>query len=682
MFRTVLPIGLAFLCCSLASAQEDSQSTSTSRIYQPADFERFAPRNALDMVRQIPGFSFDDDDDGARGFGQASGNVLINGQRISGKSNGAQNALGRIPADNVERIEIVDGATLDIPGLSGQVANVIAQASEGITGNWRWEGRVRELSVPYFDAGEISASGKNGNIEWTLGLESEPRLRAADGVERVFDNSGTLIETRAEVFDWEGIRPSFSGSLNWNGDNGNIANLNASYTISEYNLEELSRRQSTDGGVQVDRFFQRSEDEWNTELGGDYEFGLGPGRLKLIGLYRFEHSPVQSRVRSTAIDGSSASDTVFEQIIDETENILRSEYSWAPRVGRDWQIALEGAFNKLESDADRFESFDFGTLGPDLITEPTAIVEEIRGDFAITHGRKLSEQFTLQTSLGVEVSEISQSGTQSASQSFTIPKGFVSASYNNDDGLTLSSRLERKVGQLNFSDFIASTDLNNQQDTDANPDLAPEKSWLLELEAERNFGEWGAGSVKFIGEEFEDLVGRIPLGTGDAVGNIDSATRLRIEVSGTWLLGPIGLKGMQIETEGYYQDFTLTDPLTNQTRRRSDGGIHRWEIGLRHDVPSTDWAWGFNINRELEEAEYALDQIEDRRFTDPFLIAFAEHKDIFGMTGILEIGNLMDTGDRTVRQIFETNRMGALSEIEIRERDFGYFLSFGLSGSF
>jgi hypothetical protein len=40
-----------------------------------------------------------------------------------------------VPASNVVRIEIRDGATLGIPGLSGQVANVVVKAAR-ITGRY------------------------------------------------------------------------------------------------------------------------------------------------------------------------------------------------------------------------------------------------------------------------------------------------------------------------------------------------------------------------------------------------------------------------------------------------------------------------------------------------------------------------------------------------------------------
>src|SRR5688500_307688 len=102
----------------------EAPTVEGGRTYTPADFARFAPRNALDMLNQVPGFAIDAGDTSRRGLGQATANVLINGERFSGKSTDIFTELRRISAANVARIEIVDGATLNVPGLSGPVANV------------------------------------------------------------------------------------------------------------------------------------------------------------------------------------------------------------------------------------------------------------------------------------------------------------------------------------------------------------------------------------------------------------------------------------------------------------------------------------------------------------------------------------------------------------------------------
>ena len=143
-----------------------------AKTYTPADFARFAPRNAADMLRQVPGFIIQRPDE-RRGLGEAGGNVLINGRRISGKSNDALTELGRIPARSVQRIEIVDGATLNVPGLSGQVANVIATLG-GTSGQFAWRPEIRTRHAdPLLFRGEASLSGTTGPIEYTIGLRNE-----------------------------------------------------------------------------------------------------------------------------------------------------------------------------------------------------------------------------------------------------------------------------------------------------------------------------------------------------------------------------------------------------------------------------------------------------------------------------------------------------------------------------
>ena len=98
--------GLIALSAAPAFAHEQVEPqrvASQGQVYEPAYFARFAPKTAADMVGNIPGFAINDSDDSdARGFGQAKQNVLINGRRVSGKSNDAEAALGRISAESVE----------------------------------------------------------------------------------------------------------------------------------------------------------------------------------------------------------------------------------------------------------------------------------------------------------------------------------------------------------------------------------------------------------------------------------------------------------------------------------------------------------------------------------------------------------------------------------------------------
>ncbi|MDP8914367.1 MAG: TonB-dependent receptor plug domain-containing protein, partial [Pseudomonadota bacterium] len=182
-----------------------------ARTFTPADFARFAPRNALDMLRQVPGFTIREQTQ-ERGLGQATGNVLINGKRVSGKSNDAIEELSQIPASNVIRIDIVDGATLDVPGLSGQVANIIAKATAKTKGQFSWSPDFRAYNTdPVLTRGDVSVSGKRGPIDYTLGFQNQIGHSGADGPTYIYNSDFSFREFRDDVFTGEFVGPKLSG---------------------------------------------------------------------------------------------------------------------------------------------------------------------------------------------------------------------------------------------------------------------------------------------------------------------------------------------------------------------------------------------------------------------------------------------------------------------------------------
>ena len=199
---------------------------------------RFAPKSALDMVREIPGFAIRASDDDRRGFGQASGNILIDGKRISGKANDAEAALGRINARDVVRIEIVEGATLDVPGLSGQVANVITSV-DGLSGNFRWspQFRTRQTEARLLDA-EVAVTGRSGALDYAFSLSNVSERLGNDGPEFALDGNGALADLREEMLNWYQDTPRAAATFKYQTPGGSIANLNLAYERYYFSAHE------------------------------------------------------------------------------------------------------------------------------------------------------------------------------------------------------------------------------------------------------------------------------------------------------------------------------------------------------------------------------------------------------------------------------------------------------------
>jgi outer membrane receptor for ferrienterochelin and colicins len=656
-----------------------ARSEGGKQVYEATAFARFAPQTALDMVSQIPGFSITEVSSD-RGLGEASQNVLINGQRITGKSNDAQTALGRIPVSSVVRLEIADGATMNVSGINGQVLNVVTKADK-LQGNFTWRGRLRSRIKPYFTGGEMSISGKLGKGDFTLGLNNNDSFRAGGwGPDFTRDANGELL-IRRELFNYfDQDKPTITATYSRTSDGGSIFNANAAVGI-----ERFKRRADYDvfavGELPSTELSTGRERGWNFEGGADYEFALGGGRLKLVGFHRMENSPTIDIFRSDFTNGDPATGERFDQVIDEGESVLRGEYRW--KSGKsDWQVSLEGAFNYLDAKSELFELAN-NNFVPVPLPGATARVEEKRAQGIVTYGRPLSESITLQASLGGEYSQLSQTGSGGLTRSFIRPKGSLALTWKASSVLGISSKLQRKVGQLSFGSFLASVDLQNGNDNASNPQLVPPQSWLWENEANWSLGKVGSIKFKLDGELISDLVDQVAISpTQEAVGNLsDTAKRLRGEINGSFVLDSIGFKGAKLDLAVALQKTHVRDVLFI-SRPLSERSKLFWNIDFRHDIPSTELAWGFNGQKDIASQFYRLDY-QSREINTVFTSSvFFEHKKLLGLKVRVTVQNLFEQKEKNNEIYYVDRRDGPIDFTRDATFRYGTMYRLNISGTF
>ena len=698
-------LGLTLLLGTSALAQDTPSEDVTSQTasivdnqqgagqtFLPAYFDQYAPRTALDMVRQVPGFQINEGDN-KRGLGQGGANILINGERLTGKSN-PFDQLGRISAPNVVRVEIVDGASLDIPGLSGQVADITTK-NTGITGTWEWNPEWRARLQARILNGEATVSGETGDLGWSVKLENVTNHNGNRGQENLFTPDGEVFETRYEARrgDFQSFSPSVD--LKWSPTDDKTANLNLEYNHQNFDGRVNSTRTAlTPRGNSSYTQGIDGEDERNGSVSGDYEFPFLKGKLKTIGYYQFEDSPTKN-VFEIYEFGALIESNVFVQDAFESETIARAEYSWAPKDGQDWQFGVEGALNTLDID----QEFLFN--GDSVFVDQNR-VEEDRAEVTLTHSRKLSPKLDLQVSVGGEYSKIAQTSDFTAAadeadpREFVRPKGFLTTTYKPDDSLSIRAKVEREVGQLSFFDFISSVDLENDLGREGNPNLVPSQSWNFELEFDKDFGQGNTFKVEFYNREISDIVDRIPIGIdGDAVGNIDKARRYGFDANATIKGDKWGLKGTQLDLQVEHRWSEVNDPLTNIQRRLNGDKISYWFAEFRHDIQNTDWAYGLAVDRFRQARRFQLTTVNQYDGNHPFGRAYIEHKDIFGLKVRAELLNLFDASDDFRRDFFVdpndlangqfTNirrDLGVLGFTERSDLDFDMFIRASISGTF
>lgn len=650
-------------------------------VYVPADFAQYAPLNARDMVERIPGFRLSNsrESDESRGLGQATENVLINGQRISGKSASAADTLERIPASTVEKIELREGTTLDIPGLSGLVVNVIAEA-DGVSGTWDYRTRIIDGQKPLLAGGEIALSGQTGTLGWTFNANALPRGSAGSGEEATFDPAGAMLATRR--ITEKNLFPDLEGGLGlrWTPASGLIANLNVEYVNEKRDQREFSDR-DVDPDVTLRQVIQDIDESTTLELNGDVEFDVRSGRAKLIGVYSDRNSPFTSSRDRLDGFGELSETSFFRQITDETELIVRGEYTRSA-LGGSWDASLESAINTLDSQSILLEATGDAALQAVNIGDASAAVEETRSEAFVTYSRGLSDAVQLQVSLGTEVSELVSSGPNGQSRMFTRPKGGATLSWQYNDATTLNARIDRRVGQLDFFDFVSQLDLNDGDNQVGNANIVPEQSWRTEIEIERQFGAWGAGNLLVFAEALEDIVDQVPIGTGEGPGNIESGTRFGIELEGTLRFDRLGVDGAQLVYSAIAQDSEIEDPLTGENRAINGDNPVEIELEFRHDISGTDLAWGFELSPEINGDSLRVDSIRSDRELPGRYSLFAEHKNLWGLTGRAEFFRLFGNVEKEKRERFSPDRTGALVEIERTRLEETPILILELSGKF
>lgn len=665
-----------------AESRADTAVAVGSNVYRPADFARFAPRTALDLVEKIPDFVLSETSD-QRGLGEASQNILINGQRVAGKDNDARSALAQIAASAVDRIEVTDAARTGIPGLTGRVANVVVRSGD-IRVQIRWEGQNRRNIPDQWTSGAISASGRIGATEFTLSLSnSEATRRGGLGPEVVVDSVGRLITLRQQRDVYRVDSPQLSGTLHRETTAGSIFNLRLSGELYSLRANFDGVAAPASGSPLTTEHFRQSDRDRSIEAGGDYEFALGGGRLKLIGLQRYDYSPSTTTFQSLLqAPGSVARGLLFERTSSEGESVLRGEYRWGS-AGADWQLAAEAAYNFLDVRS------AIGSLQPDgsFVRQPLAggdtFVDEWRGNLALSRAWTLAAGLSLQTSVGAEYSRIRQTSAGGLSRAFVRPKGLAALAWTINPQWTVNASLERQVGQLSFFDFSAAVDLNAGVASAGNVRLVPDQSWRAEAEIAHSLGAGGSITLGGYAEWISDIVDRIPItATEEGVGNLPSARRWGLTARGTLLLDGLGWRGGRINATGDFRWSSVRDPLTGEERRISEDLVRRWSVDMRHDIPQSDVAWGASLSEELRGPTFRLDQLFTGRLSQPIATLFVEHKDVMGLTVRLGLRNVLNGHDDLRRTYYVNRRNGPIDEVEHQVRNIHLIGVLTISGTF
>ena len=667
-------------------------------IYDASFFEAYTTVSAADMLRWVPGGAALMPDNRRRGnqqekrgFGSGGDQILINGKRISGKSNDIGSAMERIQASVVSRIEVIRGTTagLDVRSEGTLINVVLTEEVSGGSGSWQLHSGFYGDS-PEYD-GLVSYSDSAGKLNYLVSAEYGPYNRGSDEdrFEEFFTpDTNTLFEQRdidKPQLEQELVLNS-SGS--WSFDNGDTLNLNG--RIADKEEEETETTIVTViGNPNTESLLNLSlEDRLEWEVGGDMENRIGAnGILKTRVIYSDKTSDESEFV---SLSSTVAGNVPLESLVltDElaTETIIRSSYSWPLTGSQNLELGIEGAQNTLEKEVLLFEVLPDGSLDPIDVFNSDSDVEENRYEFFSTHFWQVRQDVALESALNFEYSKIEQSGIDvNTARSFTYIKPRFDLRWDLDDSNQLRGSLERTISQLDFSDFVASFDSEDDQVDAGNPDLEPEKAWQWKVTYERRLAEdAGVLEAQVYYNDIEDHIDKIAAtDVISAAGNIGDAQHYGMQLKGSWRLAPVGLDGAVIDLTYNWQDSETTDPFTGEKRNMRWKPHHRYSVRYRHDIPSwkinyrvdVDW-WGKREQHDItfrdvnESLNPNINASIQYRLTDNLLLWF-------------DARFVVDSHHRRVRERFDGN-IGddVLLRTEVRDQYRRTKFILGLRGQF
>lgn len=650
--------------------------------YPRTFFDRFYPQTALELLQRVPGFSLDVGAE-LRGFAGAAGNVLVDGERPTIKSGGLEDFLRRIPANAVERIEVTRGAQR-AGETAGQslVANVIRKP-QSFAGTWSGELESNPAGL-FYPRGEISFTAPIGAWSTTTKVNAFWEQFTFDNIDRIRrDAAGALVAFDEETLP-STLRDAFIATEAQRLVAGGTLTINARFGNSRY-YQETGRDgflgRLPDGGPADRRSDIRFDSEfWAGELSADWTGQVSQGWvLKLLTLGSFQDAE-QSSANVVAeppgaapvINRFASKDLPIEVLSRAT--IGKLEGSVRPEFG------IEAAYNRLDSRI-ALEVEDTSGVRPIILPASDVTVAEWRGETFGNLVWAIAPRWTLEAGLAAEFSQITVSGDAEGRNEFFFLKPSVALTWQVSDALQLRGSLRRTVGQLDFSDFAASANAEDDRFLAGNPDLGPDQTWRASLTGDLRLQGGYALNVQAFHEWREDVLEQIVLPIGvPGLANAGSARVWGIESEAAVPLTGF-LKGGLVEVSADFRDAAFTDPITGQSRVVTDLTTPEITIDFRQDLTDARFAWGARYEPPLRTTSFfANEEIIDRRGRR--ITAFVETTRFFGVKMQLEVRNIGQVRFPRDRQLFAPDRSDAFIGSEVLDRERGEFLKFTISDQF
>lgn len=635
--------------------------------YPASFFAEARPNTAADMVQRLPGFTLQS---GAqvRGYAGAAGNVIIDGERLASKQDDLETALRRIPAAQVERIDVIRGGA---PGIDMQgqtvLANVIRKKNGGTTivvspvldylpDSGRLMPSVR-LELTKRDDGRALEASLSLFKFWDDGVGPGPHTQwdnpAVPGSGPCTPFCTAHLGAKAggadDIFTAAYQTPFAGGKLR----------VNTLFEAQTY----LDREHDTAGAPAVfDDVSRNSQGLYKLEFGSHYARDLSQGlNLELIALEQTQRRVSVSDFHQSDFSHYREGDTLGE-------TILRGVLHWRASPTLTIDGSVEGAYNIQTTRT----YYLVDRVNQPLASADVRVIER-RTEAATTATWTPNSRFTLEVGMKLEASNLTSSGDTVLDKTLIYPKPRVVFTWSPDENDQIRLRAAREVGQLDFNAFISTAALNTTNNVHlGNPNLLPQDVWVAEAAFDRKFWKAGDLTVTLRHSDISQAVDRIPDPSGlfDEPGNIGRARQDEIALDFTAPLDRFWIKNGLLKSTATWRSTKVEDPTTRTNRPLTQIHPLDWKLDFTQDLPALKSTWGINVFGGFRETYYRFDEIDVLKLRPQIQVNY-EVKPARNVSVRLELNNISNRPLEQTFNVYSANRPSPLAYVDWRSERSG-----------
>ncbi len=677
-------------------------------------FQRFEPVSVGEMLKRVPGVTFTSDVleyDGVqmRGLPPGFTQVLINGRRAPGGESDRSFFVDRIPAELVERIEIVRAPRADQPseGVAGTL-NVVTKESSAFDGGFvklgsliNEDGRVRpSAAAAYADTfGDTSfwvaanyQERRNPKKKVSLRFDNEPADESTD--DPAFSNTELQNDTR------DGSDLSANAEVTQRfGDNGYFRL--GGFVVDTDRTESETSTVFDGGDLEFDGVEIQREDinQQTYAITADSVIPLNGLKLGLAGGW--------SGYREDTDIGISEGDDVdnpadVADVERETLDIKDDEFSGTAYLAGEFVLLqVKAGVDLLDKTRDGANIVtDIKDEESELLPAANFRIRERRYDPYLRLTANPTAAITVDAGLRYEITRRRTSTIDASAQYETEslnPSLHIKYAPSATDQVRASiARTVRRPNYDLISPYLQEESPGDDDETIGNPALRNERAWGLDVGYERRLPGNGIAGINAFYRDITDLTELTAIGEAEAGGqlftprNIGDGQVWGIEVDLSTPLGFVGLPDTGLFANYTYLDSETRDPFTLENRRFNNQPHHVYNLGVIQTLRTVDASFGATISGRSKALESNFDETIELTYT-PDLEAFVEKR--IGRNFVIRAtaSNLLNRSKRELfrkyggdsfDEILANRAAGDLDEFELERERSGRLFQVTLRAAF